>query len=170
MSVTNKPEVSKLVAWPYLGLAFFIAALTMFFTYAGVFMPAGSLGLLAAAVVLFVEAVTLIIIASIYGTRYMLTGKELVIKAIKLIGIEKRIPLRTIRSVERTLVPLGLKLFGASFYGGYYYIPSLGRAFMAMTNLNDGVLLKTEQGNYIITPKNPERFRWTKAPRSMLNG
>jgi len=161
LSVVNKPEVSRLVAWPYIGLALFMAALIMLFIYAGFFTPMGSLGILAAAVVVAVEAVMLIIVAAIYRTRYILTDEELVIKATRLIGGQKRIPLRTIRSVERTVIPFGLKLFGASFHGGYYYIPGLGRAFMTITNFNDGVLLKTEQGNYIITPKNPESFRKT---------
>ncbi|MDH5362505.1 MAG: PH domain-containing protein [Aigarchaeota archaeon] len=161
MSVINKPEVSKVVAWPYLGLALFIAALIMFFTYTGFFTSMGSLGILAAAVTVFVEAVMLIIIASIYRTRYILTEEELVVKATRLIGGEKRIPLRAIRSVERTLIPFGLRLFGASFYGGHYYFPGLGRAFMTITNFSDGILLKTDQGNYVITPGNPENFKKT---------
>lgn len=71
---------------------------------------------------------------------------------------EKRVPLAKVKSVERTLIPFGLRLFGASFYGGHYYIPGLGKAFITMTNFNDGVLLRTKDGNYIITPRNPEEF------------
>jgi len=47
---------------------------------------------------------------------------------------------------------------GASFHGGHYYLPSLGRAFMVITNYRDGVLMKAENGNYVITPSNPENF------------
>ena len=161
MSIVNRPKVSKPVAWTYLGFVLFIATLIMFFGYAGFFTPMGSLGVLAAAVLVLIEAVMLLILTSIYGTRYILTEEELVVKATRLIGGDRRIPLRAIRSVERTLIPFGLKLFGASFHGGYYHIPGLGRAFMTITNFNDGVLIKTQRGNYIITPKNPESFRKT---------
>ena len=93
------------------------------------------------------------ILASIYRTKYILTDNELILKASKLIGGSKRIPLETIESVERTLIPFGFRLFGASFYGGYYYLPSVGKAFMVITNFKDGVLIKTKHGNYVITPK-----------------
>jgi hypothetical protein len=42
--------------------------------------------------------------------------------------------------------------------GGYYYFPNVGRAFVAITNFKDGVLIRTQHGNYLITPKNPENF------------
>jgi len=37
------------------------------------------------------------------------------------------------RAVEETLIPVGIKLFEASFHGGHYKIPGLGRAFLAIT-------------------------------------
>jgi len=100
----------------------------------------------------------LLILASIYSTKYILTDNELVLKASKLIGGSKRVPLITIDSVERTLIPFGFRLFGASFYGGYYYFPGIGKAFMFITNFRDGVLIKAKYGNYVITPRNPENF------------
>jgi len=103
----------------------------------------------------------LLILASIYRTKYILTDNELILKASKLIGGSKRIPLETIESVERTLIPFGFRLFGASFYGGYYYLPSVGKAFMVITNFKDGVLIKTKHGNYVITPRNPENLMET---------
>ena len=60
--------------------------------------------------------------------------------------------------MQRTLIPFGFKLFGASFHGGYYYIPTVGRAFVAITNFSDGVLIKGTNGNYVITPSNPDNF------------
>jgi hypothetical protein len=51
-----------------------------------------------------------------------------------------------------------MRLFGASFYGGYYYFPSIGKTFVVMTNFNDGVLIKTKKGNYVITPSRPGDF------------
>jgi hypothetical protein len=97
-------------------------------------------------------------VASIYRTRYVLTDNELVLETSNLIGGSKRIPLETIKSLQRTLVPFGFRLLGASFHGGYYYIPSLGQAFMVITNFRDGVLIKARNGNYVITPSNPDNF------------
>jgi len=64
-----------------------------------------------------------------------------------------------VRSVEKSVIPLGIRLFGASFHGGYYHIPGLGRAFLTITNFKDGLLIKTDCGNYIITPSNPLDFK-----------
>ncbi|MCZ2809243.1 MAG: PH domain-containing protein, partial [Candidatus Bathyarchaeota archaeon] len=85
--------------------------------------------------------------------------EELVIKTTKLIGGGKRISLKTIKSLEQTLIPFGFRIFGASFHGGYYQIPNLGRAFLAITNFHDGLLIKTQDGNYIITPKDSMDFK-----------
>jgi hypothetical protein len=85
--------------------------------------------------------------------------KELIIKTTKLIGGERRIPLNKIKSVEKTLIPFGIKLFGASFHGGFYQIPGLGRAYLSITNFDDGLLIKTDDGNYIITPQEPNNFK-----------
>jgi len=158
MSLVNRPKVSKYVAGSYMVLVIFIAAVIVFFVYARLFTPMGNVGLIAAVVSIFVEVIMLLILTSIYRTRYTLTNEQLVIKATKLIGGNKRIRLKEITNVERTLIPFGLKLFGASFHGGYYYVPRLGRAYLTITNFNDGVLIKTKNENYIITPDTPESF------------
>ena len=158
MDTVNRPKVSRFVAGSYVGVSVFLAALIGFFTYACFFTPIGILGLTAVVVLIFVEAIMLLILISIYRTEYFLTNKGLVIKTSRLIGGSKRVSLRDIVDVEKMLIPFGLRLFGASFYGGYYQIPGLGRAFMAITNFNDGVLIRTKHRNYIITPKNPENF------------
>ena len=158
LNITNEPVVSKGVAWSYGGLAVFIAALIVFFAYAGFFTPMGASGIAASLGSVIVEGIMLLILRSLYRTRYVLTDEELVIKTTKLIGGEKRIPLKRVEAVEKILIPFGIKLFGASFHGGYYQIPGLGRAFLAITNFQDGLLIKTRGGNYIITPKNPEGF------------
>jgi len=111
-----------------------------------------------AVVVVLVEGIMLWLLASFFKTRYVLTSRELVLEAPKLTGGSKRIPFETIASVERTLIPVGFRLFGASFYGGHYYIPRLGRAFMVITNFRDGVLIRAKGGHYIITPSNPDDF------------
>jgi hypothetical protein len=57
------------------------------------------------------------------------------------------------------MIPFGVRLFDASFHGGYYHIPSLGRAFLTITNFQDGILIRTNHGNYVITPSNLLDFK-----------
>jgi len=159
VSVTNKPVVSRAIAWSYGCMVSLIAVLIVFFGYAGFFTPMKALGIAASIVLAVVEVIMLLILDSLYQTKYVLTNDELLIKTTKLTGGNKGIPLKAIKSIEETLIPFGIKLFGASFHGGYYQVPGLGRAFLAITNLKDGLLIKTRQGNYIITPKDPLDFK-----------
>jgi hypothetical protein len=160
MSIVNKPEVSKAIATFYEVMLVLVLALMALFVGLAIFAPIEFIVGVATSVVLaIVASVMILILASFLRTSYVVTEEELVINATRLIGGRKTIPLRTIDSVEKTVIPFGIRLFGASFYGGYYYIPSLGRAFLAITNFQDGLLLKTEHGNYIITPSNPLGFK-----------
>ena len=160
MSVTNKPEVSKITALSYGILFIFVAAIAMFFLYATFFTPMGLIvGIVASVVSAFIALVMLLILSSLYRTRYILTNEELILRTTILIGGSKTIPLITVWSVEKTLMPFAIKLFGASFHGGYYHIPGLGRTFLTITNFKDGLLIKTDQRNYIITPSNPLSFK-----------
>ncbi len=161
MGAVNKPEVSRVLAGFYAGMAVFLAVvfgIVFFFIYTEA--PENSfVGLIVLVVtVVFVEGIMLWLLAAIHKTKYVLTDSELVLEAPRLIGGSKRIPLETIGSMQRTLIPFGFRLFGASFYGGYYYFPSVGRAFMVITNFRDGVLIKAANGNYVITPSNPDNF------------
>ena len=161
MGVVNKPEVSRTIAGFYVGMAVFLAVLfgvIFYFIYSEA--PEGSfVGLITLAVVApIVEGLMLWVLASLYRTKYVVTDSELVLETSRLIGGTKRIHLDTIRSVQHTLIPFGFKLFGASFHGGYYYIPTVGRAFVAITNFSDGVLIKGTNGNYMITPSNLDNF------------
>ena len=143
------------------GMAVFLAVLfgvIFFFIFTeapeGIFV-----GLIVLAVIApVVEGLVLWVLASLYRTRYVVTDSELVLEASSLIGGNKRIPLEMIESVQRTLIPFGFRLFGASFHGGHYYFPSVGRAFRVITNFRDGVLIKAKNGNYLITPSNPDEF------------
>ena len=157
MSIVNKPDVSGPLIWFYGAIVAFIVALGVFIGY--LYLQTLHVEVLVGLVVIVgVEVVIVSLLASLWGTKYVVSEQELIVGASVLVGGTKRIPLKTIESIERTLIPFGFRLFGASFYGGYYYFPSVGRAFMVMTNFKDGVLIKTKQGNYIITPKNPENF------------
>ena len=64
-----------------------------------------------------------------------------------------------IKDVKKVPIPFGFRLFGASFFGGRYYLPGVGNATVAMSNFDDGVLISTKKGyNYVITPINPLKF------------
>ena len=160
MSVINKPDISKTLLGFYVATIALLAALGMLVTYLYVQTP-HIVAVVGLVVIIGVEIVMISLLISFCRTKYIVTGRELVIKASVLVGGDKRISLETVVSVERTLIPFGFRLFGASFYGGYYYFLSIGRAFMVMTNFKDGVLIKTKQGNYVITPKNPDNFKQT---------
>jgi len=153
MGIFNKPDVSRAIALSYKALVVFIAAVTVFFFFAAFFTPMGTIGIAATVVSAFVGMIILLILISLYRTRYILTDEEL-IKTTKLIGGSKAIPLKNVKSVEKMLIPFGIKPFGASFHGGYYHVPGLGRAFLTITNFKDGLLIKTSHGNYLITPSN----------------
>jgi hypothetical protein len=69
-----------------------------------------------------------------------------------------RFKLNDVRKVERTIVPVHMRV-GASFYSGVFYIPSVGWTKSIITNLSDGLLIWTRGGKtYLITPSNPDRF------------
>ena len=161
MGIVNKPEVSKNIAGFYIGTTVFVSVLFGIVFYF-IYTEAPPDSLLATAilvpVIILVEIVMFLSIASIYRTRYVVTDNELIIKTSRIIGGSKTIPLNTIQSTQRTLIPIGFRLFGASFHGGHYYIPSIGTAFVAITNYKDGILIKTTNNNYIITPNNPDNF------------
>jgi membrane protein YdbS with pleckstrin-like domain len=161
MGVVNKPEVSMIIVGFYVGMTVFVSVVFgIVFYFIFTESPANSLLGMAVlvTVVVVVEALMLTLLASFYRTRYILTDTELILKTSRLIGGSKKIPLDTVTSAEHTLIPFGFRLFGASFYGGYYYFPSVGRTFMAITNFHDGVLIKSAHGNYVITPSNPDEF------------
>jgi len=161
MGVVNKPVVSRIIVGFYVGMTVFVSVvfgIVFYFIY--VEAPPNSLVAMAilVPVIILVEAVMLWAVASIYRTRYILTDSELILETSSLIGGSKTIPLETIQTLQRTLIPFGIKLLGASFHGGHYYLPSLGRAFMVITNYRDGVLIKAQNGIYVITPSNPDDF------------
>ena len=159
MKIINKPEVSGAITLSYKALVVFIVTVTVFFSYAAFFTPMGNTGIVAAILSTFAGIIILLVLVSINRTRYILTKEELIIKTTRLIGGGKTIPLKTVKSIEKTLIPFGIKLFGASFHGGYYYVPGMGRAFLTITNFKDGLLIKTSHENYLITPSEPLKFK-----------
>ncbi|HVO85786.1 MAG TPA: PH domain-containing protein [Candidatus Eisenbacteria bacterium] len=157
MDIVNSPEVSRPLAWFYIGTATLVAALALFIVYMYSQKPI-LVGLLGLVVIIVVEIIIVSITVSIYTTRYTLTQNNLILRASIFIGGTKKIPLNTIEATEKSLIPFGIRLFGASGYGGYCYFPTIGKAFVVITNFKDGVLIRAKQGIYLITPKNPDEF------------
>jgi len=158
MSIVNRPEVSGPLAWFYVGIVLFISAVVAYTTYLFLQQPQFEGLIIGLILLFFVEGILILILISFFRTEYILTEQELVLKASIFIGGTKRISLETVDSIQRTLIPFGVRLFGASFYGGYYYFPSVGKVFVVMTNFKDGVIIKSKHGNYLITPRKPESF------------
>lgn len=70
-----------------------------------------------------------------------------------------RIEFKDISEVRRSAIPSGVRIFGASLLGGYYYFPGIGTAWVSMGNFSDGVLITTvNKRNYLITPEDPDKF------------
>jgi len=101
MSIVNKPEISIWLKGLYWGTAVFVAVvvgITFYFSVqASAISAAGAVGLVV--VLGFVEGVMVWLAVSIHRTTYILTDDELVLKAPRLIGGNKRIPLETIESI-----------------------------------------------------------------------
>ncbi|UCH89079.1 MAG: hypothetical protein JSV49_00060 [Thermoplasmata archaeon] len=103
-----------------------------------------------------IDSVLLYLILRAKRTLYTLKRNE-----IEIYGAmgTKSISYDEIESVKKSAIPSGLRLYGSTFLGGWYYLPGIGKTWVSMTNFTDGVLISTrEEGKYLITPKEPERF------------
>jgi len=168
VEIVNKPRVSKSILRTYQALNVLTALLIVFFVYLAFFTPAGIVMLGASFVLLtLILPLFIMVIKSLNNTKYVLLDEVILIDTSPIIGGSKRVQYDEIESVERTLIPLGFKLWGVSFHGGYYRIPGLGSAFLAITNMVDGVLIRTKSMNYIISPREPNMFIETL--RSRIN-
>ncbi len=96
------------------------------------------------------------IIYRIYKMRYVINNNEITIHG----AFNKNvIKINEIEEIKRSPIPFGIRLFGGLFIGGRYYLPGIGKAWVAMTNFKDGVFIKTRASeNYVITPKDPDDF------------
>lgn len=86
MNIINKPKVSRVIALVYEILVIFIVAMAGIFLYAAFFTPMGIAGIVASATSTFVGLIMLLILLSLFRTRYILTDEELIIKTTVLIG------------------------------------------------------------------------------------
>jgi len=152
MNIVNKPVVSKYLFGFYIGIFIFVAVMfgiVVLLTPIMFTIPAFG-GLVILILVIFAYHIYMIT-----KTEYRIEDNELRIRSFY--GT-KKIPLSEITETKKTLIPAGIKLFGSSFYAGYFYVPSLGKVFMAVTNYSDGILIIAGKNKFIISPSNPDEF------------
>jgi hypothetical protein len=151
----NKPRISKWILGGYLILALIIAGIFITLALAIHFKSTAGFEwfcLLAIVITGLLCAVPY----NLYKTRYTINNTKLSSKSIfAFININTK----DIAKIEQTRIPLMFKGFGASIHSGWFYIPAVGWTKVIITNLTDGVLIKTKDGgNYLITPSNPSGF------------
>ncbi|MFQ5711438.1 MAG: PH domain-containing protein [Candidatus Geothermarchaeales archaeon] len=151
--VVNNPEISRFIFGLYVSIIIFIIFVSVisFPHLSGVLEQVAWIG-----VFTFGFGLILYTFIKLIKTSYVIRGDSLIVDS----AFAKRtVNIGEIDSMRRTLIPLGIRLFGASLYSGHYYFPGLGRARLAMTNFKDGVLIRTKKGEtLIITPSEPEEF------------
>ena len=103
--------------------------------------------------------VTLVIVIVLYRAKTMKFTVEKGQLTIRGIFTTHRLKLSDIKSAEKTPALFGIRLMGASFLGGLYHLPGIGKTWVAMGNFDDGVLLRTKKNrHFFITPQNPMQF------------
>jgi len=156
-SMENKPRISKWIGRGYLILTLAIAVL-----YGTILISLQFTHISAVAEIIFRIVMIAVVILlggitySFYKTKYVISGGKLYSwSPFAIINID----IKQIVKAEQTRVPFYFKGFGASVYSGRFYIPAVGWTRVIITNLTDGVLIKTKDGrNYLITPSNPTCF------------
>ncbi len=105
---------------------------------------------------IFVLILFIYILYKAHNMKYILESEKLIIYGA--MG-SKTVNIEDIKNIEKTVIPFGFRMFGASFLGGWYYLPGVGKAWVAMGNFRDGVLITTKDKlNIVVTPKNPSKF------------
>lgn len=151
----NKPRISKLIGRGYLLLTVAILILYVAMTLC---LPFHSmLGILISSIAMVAVVIILATITYFfYRTTYSIKDGRLYSWS-PFAKID--VVLKDIAEVEQTRVPLYFKGFGASLYCGRFYVPAIGWTRFIITNLTDGLLIKTkDKKNYLITPSNPNAF------------
>ncbi len=111
---------------------------------------------------LFVSVFSMVIIILVFvimkahRMKFTVTQTQIIISGVFRKNVIEKSDIQTI---EKTPIPFGFRLFGASFLGGLYYLPGIGKAWVSMGNFEDGILITTKQKkHYIITPQKPLNF------------
>lgn len=149
----NRPRISK-----WIGRAYLILTLAIIVLYIGLMItiPIVQAQIILSAVMIAVIIALFIVIVALYKTKYTIKeGRLYSWSPFATINISTK----DITKVEITRIPFYFKGFGASVYSGRFYIPAVGWTRVIITNLTDGVLIKTKNGrNYLITPSDPKSF------------
>ena len=151
----NRPRISRWIGGMYTVLAVFIIAL-----YVGILLSTHLKAFYAYVifntVMIVVSCLLAAVVCSLYRTAY--TIKDGTLYSWSLFATIN-VKVKDIAKAERTMIPFSFKGFGASAYSGWFYVPTVGWTRVIITNLSDGVLIRTKDGkNYLITPSNPGAF------------
>ncbi len=145
----NRPRISNWIGGLYLGMAIFIALLFASISFLtgrpAIFLGIGAL----------VFAILGLTAYCFYRTSYTIENGALYSWSPFMVI---RLKLGDIRKVERTRVPIHMRV-GAGGYCGLFYIAGAGWTRSIISNFTDGVLITDKNGkHYLITPSNPEAF------------
>jgi hypothetical protein len=153
--IVNKPRISRLIGWGYIALTIIISAVMISILLS---IPFPNNAFLTSFLFMVFMGVPLLLLGTtigLYRTEYLI--KEGVLYSWSPFVVIK-LRLRDIKSVEKTIVPVHLRV-GASSYCGFFYVPEVGWVRSIITNFNDGLMIFAKDGKkYLITPSEPDKF------------
>ncbi len=152
--ITFRPRLSKWIT----GMYWSILAFLIFMHVAIPFLAKMSFRekVLFHGTLLAVLAMFIFIMVKAYRMKFAIEKSQIIVSGV---FKENRIEISDIKSINKGPIPAGIRVFGASFLGGLYYFPGIGRAWVSMGNFQDGVLISTKKGkHYVITPQEPLKF------------
>ncbi|UCF08191.1 MAG: hypothetical protein JSW28_00415 [Thermoplasmata archaeon] len=152
--VEFETEMSRSISWFYYTTMILLGVLV---GAIAIFSPMNTMGKVLLTVLFTgVELTLYYLLARAKRTLYTLNSHKIEISGA--MGT-KTISLDQIEAIKESAIPCGLRLFGSSFLGGWYYLPGIGRVWVSMTNFRDGVLISMQDNKkYLVTPKEPQRF------------
>ncbi len=154
--IVNKPYISHWIGGSYIAITVLIVLVYfIIYLFAEIYKIPCFLQGIYNGLMIFVFLLLLITTIGFYTTKYKIKNGILYSwSPFMLIKID----LKDIKKVEKTLVPIHLRV-GASLYCGVFYVPNLGWVRSIITNLRDAILITTKKGKYyMITPSNPKKF------------
>ena len=152
--IVNKPYKSRWIGGFYAIMTIFIAVLYLII-YLLAINEAYLSKVILGSIMMLVFLLLLVITIGFFTTKYRIRDGMLYSWS-PFVSIN--IKLKDIKTVEKILVPIYIRI-GASFYSGFFYVPSLGWVRSIITNLRDAILITTKNGRYyMITPSNPKKF------------
>ena len=152
--ITFTPRLSKWIAvmyWSILAFLIFMLVAMSFLAEMSFWEEVLFLVVFLAVLVMFI-----FIMVKAYRMRFTIEKNRIIVRGV---FKKNRIKISDIKSIDKVPIPAGVRLFGASFLGGWYYLPGIGKAWVTMGNFQDGVLISTKKDkHYVITPQEPLKF------------